>query len=95
MAVHKAGEPSSPFRDDILEGRVVLITGGATGIGFRCALPAPLPGLAPQPPPAAAARVGTCCLLRMPGAWAVWQLLADVRAARLQGRHRGAAEGGD
>ena len=41
MAVHKAGEPSSPFRDDILEGRVVLITGGATGIGFRCALPAP------------------------------------------------------
>ena len=30
-------EPYSPFRGDILNGRVVLITGGATGIGFSCA----------------------------------------------------------
>jgi 2,4-dienoyl-CoA reductase [(3E)-enoyl-CoA-producing], peroxisomal len=29
--------PFSPFREDILAGRVVLITGGATGIGFSCA----------------------------------------------------------
>ena len=29
--------PSSPFRGDILRGRVVLITGGATGIGYGCA----------------------------------------------------------
>ena len=29
--------PSSPFRADILAGRVVLITGGATGIGYGCA----------------------------------------------------------
>ena len=30
-------DPRSPFRHDILDGRVVLITGGATGIGFACA----------------------------------------------------------
>ena len=30
-------DPSSPFRQDILAGRVVLITGGATGIGYACA----------------------------------------------------------
>jgi 2,4-dienoyl-CoA reductase [(3E)-enoyl-CoA-producing], peroxisomal len=30
--------PSSPFRKDILKDRVVLISGGATGIGFGCAL---------------------------------------------------------
>ena len=29
-------EPSSPFRADALAGRVVLVTGGATGIGFGC-----------------------------------------------------------
>ena len=29
--------PHSPFRDDIVKGRVVLITGGATGIGMACA----------------------------------------------------------
>jgi peroxisomal 2,4-dienoyl-CoA reductase len=29
--------PVSPFRPDVLAGRVVLITGGATGIGFACA----------------------------------------------------------
>ena len=33
---HKASVPTSPFRDDILSGRVVLITGGATGIGLGC-----------------------------------------------------------
>ena len=27
---------TSPFRDDALKGRVVLVTGGATGIGFAC-----------------------------------------------------------
>ena len=27
-------EPRSPFRNDILKDRVVLISGGATGIGF-------------------------------------------------------------
>ena len=31
-------EPVSPFRNDILKDRVVLISGGATGIGFGCAL---------------------------------------------------------
>jgi peroxisomal 2,4-dienoyl-CoA reductase len=30
-------DPRSPFRGDILAGRVVLITGGATGIGYACA----------------------------------------------------------
>lgn len=29
--------PESPFRSDCLSGRVVLITGGATGIGYGCA----------------------------------------------------------
>mmetsp|Transcript_3122 Transcript_3122/g.7512 ORF Transcript_3122/g.7512 Transcript_3122/m.7512 type:complete len:324 (+) Transcript_3122:46-1017(+) len=29
--------PNSPFRPDCLAGRVVLITGGATGIGYGCA----------------------------------------------------------
>mmetsp|Transcript_118016 Transcript_118016/g.252055 ORF Transcript_118016/g.252055 Transcript_118016/m.252055 type:complete len:331 (+) Transcript_118016:27-1019(+) len=28
--------PVSPFRPDVLAGRVVLITGGATGIGYAC-----------------------------------------------------------
>eukprot|EP00939_MAST-03C_sp_MAST-3C-sp1_P004688 g4688.t1 len=32
-----ASLPVSPFRRDVLSGRVVLITGGATGIGFGCA----------------------------------------------------------
>ena len=31
-------EPRSPFRNDILKDRVVLISGGATGIGFGCAV---------------------------------------------------------
>lgn len=31
-------EPQSPFRNDILKDRVVLISGGATGIGFGCAV---------------------------------------------------------
>jgi hypothetical protein len=36
MSVHKAGAPESPFRADILKGRVVLITGGATShVGGR------------------------------------------------------------
>ena len=30
--------PTSPFRGDILAGKVVLITGGATGIGYGCAV---------------------------------------------------------
>ena len=30
-------DPISPFRHDILAGRVVFITGGATGIGYACA----------------------------------------------------------
>jgi len=29
-------EPASPFRGDVLAGRVVLVTGGATGIGLGC-----------------------------------------------------------
>ena len=33
---YKAAVPTSPFRDDVLAGRVVLITGGATGIGLGC-----------------------------------------------------------
>ena len=28
--------PQSPFRENILQGRVVIVTGGATGIGFAC-----------------------------------------------------------
>eukprot|EP00747_Dinoflagellata_sp_TGD_P186306 gnl/TRDRNA2_/TRDRNA2_43279_c0_seq1.p2 gnl/TRDRNA2_/TRDRNA2_43279_c0~~gnl/TRDRNA2_/TRDRNA2_43279_c0_seq1.p2 ORF type:complete len:332 (-),score=75.59 gnl/TRDRNA2_/TRDRNA2_43279_c0_seq1:72-1040(-) len=28
--------PATPFRPDILAGRVVLVTGGATGIGYAC-----------------------------------------------------------
>ena len=28
--------PRSPFRNDVLSGRVVLVTGGATGIGYAC-----------------------------------------------------------
>jgi len=31
-----APEPVSPFRADALAGRVVFVTGGATGIGFGC-----------------------------------------------------------
>jgi len=37
MAAIATPVPSSPFRSDILNGRVVLITGGATGIGLGCA----------------------------------------------------------
>jgi len=29
--------PASPFRSDTLHGKVVVISGGATGIGFACA----------------------------------------------------------
>ena len=28
------GFPGSPFRDDLFEGKTVLITGGATGMGL-------------------------------------------------------------
>lgn len=27
-------KPASPFKKDLLEGKVALVTGGATGIGF-------------------------------------------------------------
>jgi peroxisomal 2,4-dienoyl-CoA reductase len=37
MFDHHQPLPVSPFRGDVLAGKVVLITGGATGIGFGCA----------------------------------------------------------
>jgi len=37
MTTIASPEPVSPFRNDILRNRVVVVTGGATGIGYACA----------------------------------------------------------